>query len=487
MCSFSLNLYGASALPRLAAFRGWLRQSASAAAVRSLRLEARQSFACSLRLERFSADELEQLHSGLLQCAAACSGLRQLRVVMPKQWHFLPDVDVCSLAAGLPRLQLLHLSLPATRLVVEAPLVSLPQLLDLRLLGQPAWLGPAAALPPALTRLGLGEFDRGQEECPPQVCQLPSPHALSHASCMHGHANMSGAVQTHAVGIFPPSPCAPPTAADRRTEPASAPLLGDPGLRARCLWCFEPPGQPDRSRAEQLPMVSWRLCSLPHASWASAVSPSDASSRKHASNFTLFMLLTFRALPCPCFCSLPPPEALRPLINLQALAVSTWGDSAGLDAALQALPQLTALFLDVRPSLPPAVAGLAQLQRFVWDSGEPPASALPGGPWLSSLRKVALLCPMILSRIHVLQTATQLEHLGLASLYDAMQGDTYGLLLFAREHPTLQQLHLCAGLGVSSREVAAYVAGHTPRLSVSFVERRADLVRTVVPDLAEWL
>lgn len=37
-------------------------------------------------------------------------------------------------------------------------------------------MGPAAALPPALTRLHLGYFFEDQEECPPQVillAQLP--------------------------------------------------------------------------------------------------------------------------------------------------------------------------------------------------------------------------------------------------------------------------------------------------------------------------
>ncbi len=152
--SFSLFRPGLASLPCLAAFRGWLERSAAAAAVRSLELSA-SAFAGG-RYDNFSAADKAQLRSELLRISAACGGLQQL--TLEATFLDLPGFDVSSLLAGLPSLQLLHLSLPNTVLELQAPLDCLPQLRDLRLQGEPVRLGPAAALPPALTRLSLGGF-----------------------------------------------------------------------------------------------------------------------------------------------------------------------------------------------------------------------------------------------------------------------------------------------------------------------------------------
>ncbi len=165
MCSFDLAFNGLKWLPRLAAFRGWLERSGAGPAVRSLRLEAIPFLEGDSYL--YSTADASQLRSELLRIAAACSGLQQL--AFETESPSLPDIDVSSLAATLPSLRQLHLFQPDTPLLLQAPLDSQSQLLDLRLQGRSVRLGPAAALPPALTRLHLGEFMEDQAAFPSQV------------------------------------------------------------------------------------------------------------------------------------------------------------------------------------------------------------------------------------------------------------------------------------------------------------------------------
>jgi len=149
--SFSIHCRLAGSFPRLAAFRRWAERSGAAAAVRSLRLEA----GLLEGIDPILTAEFVRMHKQLMRIAAACSGLQELRVEsydLP-----LPEFDVSRLAGALPSLRQLHLFQPDTTLLLQAALGSQSQLLDLRLQGRrPVRLGPAAALPPALTRLRLG-------------------------------------------------------------------------------------------------------------------------------------------------------------------------------------------------------------------------------------------------------------------------------------------------------------------------------------------
>lgn len=188
---------------------------------------------------------------------------------------------------------------------------------------------------------------------------------------------------------------------------------------------------------------------------------------------------------------MPPPEVLRPLTSLRALGLSTYDESAAgraeVDETMCALPQLTALYLQLTAPLPPAVAGLAQLQRFAWSfsrtwsfSSTAPLAALPAGPWLASLRRLALLGMVTVGALDVLQAATQLEHLGLSRVSYADQGDAARLARCAQSHPTLQRVQLRAGsLGRRALRRGA------PRVSVSVLPIDDDLVHAVVPELVE--
>ena len=186
---------------------------------------------------------------------------------------------------------------------------------------------------------------------------------------------------------------------------------------------------------------------------------------------------------------------LRPLTNLRTLAISTYDVSdearAAIDAALRALPQLTTLYLRLSPPLPPAVTALARLRRFGWVLFRAlQFDILPAGPWLASLRRLALVGAVPVDRLQALQAATQLEHLGLDRMLPAgapdVPSEPASLLQFASHHPTLHQLQLSGYWGLSREELQATAAGlAAPHLAVSFVECIADLLSAAVPDLDE--
>lgn len=142
---------------------------------------------------------------------------------------------------------------------------------------------------------------------------------------------------------------------------------------------------------------------------------------------------------------------------------------------MEALPQLTALYLRM-PRLSPAVAGLAQLERFAWVTEEP-ARQLPSGPWLSSLRKLILPSCVAADSVGVLRQATQLEHL---ALY-AQGAATAELLSFVCQHASLRCLQLCGAVGISEADAAVAMQGHA-RLRVLQSERLNELLHAVVPE-----
>lgn len=161
----SLEFNGSGSLSRLAAFRRWL---GAGAALHSLRLEASPIVECDD--DYYSITDLRQLHRDMFaHIPAACSGLRELRI---QTWQLrLPDIDVGNLAATLPSLRVLRLhAVLGARLLVLKSLGHLSNLHELRLEGDSWQLQPAAALPPALTRLDLSFCQLRQAVMPAQVC-----------------------------------------------------------------------------------------------------------------------------------------------------------------------------------------------------------------------------------------------------------------------------------------------------------------------------
>ena len=172
-------------------------------------------------------------------------------------------------------------------------------------------------------------------------------------------------------------------------------------MHARSFRAAEPPAQLDVPAADVLLAVSFG-CARQHC---------IASRGLHAP--------PFHHPPLPAFgsCSLPPPEVLRPLTNLESLVLFASQADIDLsrsetDAALRALPHLTSMYLQLPPPLPQAVTGLVQLQHLETNCcGTAPPDVLPSGPWLASLRELTLRGSVAVSTIQVLQAATRLESL----------------------------------------------------------------------------
>lgn len=191
-------------------------------------------------------------------------------------------------------------------------------------------------------------------------------------------------------------------------------------------------------------------------------------------------------------CSLPPPEVLRQLPNLRALALTPLPHTVSegqVNAVFEAVPQLTALSLRFPPPLPRAVAGLAQLQRFSWDAiSELQLAhfALPDGPWLANLQQAALPGDVAVRNLHVLRGTAQLEYLGLHSLPALGSPLTSKLVELVLEHPTLRCLQLSGWPGVC-QAVAAATTQRSPGLSVSYVHRCNDMLLTILPELVDYI
>lgn len=94
------------------------------------------------------------------------------------------------------------------------------------------------------------------------------------------------------------------------------------------------------------------------------------------------------------------------------------------------------------------MAGLAQLQRFMWDvvpsaGGALSSGCLPVGPWLGSLRAAAIPAACAAASLRQLLAAPHLEALGMrmfGSLPDEAQRD---ILLWAAAHSNVRRLWLC--------------------------------------------
>jgi hypothetical protein len=139
------------------------------------------------------------------------------------------------------------------------------------------------------------------------------------------------------------------------------------------------------------------------------------------------------------------PDSLSELQALRALTVAYASKDwmAEVQAALRLLTQLTQLVLRYVHDVPPALAGLASLQRFALDLYDPNSGLqLPDGPWLANLRQLAAPAQVVADSPQVLAGATGLQKLFLANVFYARTTAQTCILSWAGEHPTLRSMCL---------------------------------------------
>ncbi|KAL4457768.1 hypothetical protein ABPG75_012633 [Micractinium tetrahymenae] len=187
---------------------------------------------------------------------------------------------------------------------------------------------------------------------------------------------------------------------------------------------------------------------------------------------------------------LPAPATLARLRQLQALHIDHTprrGQAqelcAELQASLEPLTQLTHLVcahVRAAASMLPALAELGELQSFGWHGPAPTASpALPAGPWMASLRTVAVPAEVAAASLPVLAGATKLEELGLSRFAPSGCAKQYGILRTAAAHPSLRRvcLHLKdAPLAVGWFDAAVEAQRRKPSLRI---ERSNSIAKTL--------
>lgn len=118
---------------------------------------------------------------------------------------------------------------------------------------------------------------------------------------------------------------------------------------------------------------------------------------------------------------LPAAVTLKQLSALRTLRLHACGsapDAGALQAALEAVPQLTGLAFGhprTLPAFPAALEGLHQLQHLEWEGAAPQDPRLPAGRWLRRLVRVALPADAAAASLAVLSAAWQLEDLSVGS------------------------------------------------------------------------
>lgn len=115
-----------------------------------------------------------------------------------------------------------------------------------------------------------------------------------------------------------------------------------------------------------------------------------------------------------------------------------------LAAALPCLQQLTGLQLHtVLPAFPAAVTSLGRLQRCGFTGVNPLATAaLPPGPWLASLRSLAMPGDAALPSLEVLAQAPQLAKLVLGGLHSMEPASLAALVRRLARLPALREARL---------------------------------------------
>lgn len=169
----------------------------------------------------------------------------------------------------------------------------------------------------------------------------------------------------------------------------------------------------------------------------------------------------------PTSCSLPSQATWAALSALKALRIDALleGDAAEVVGPLNQLTRLAVYSGGQHMARwPAALSGLSHLQRFSWRSSQDAAGPLPAGPWLTSLRRVALHASVAACSVDALSAAPKLECLGAWELNTAAPAQASMLqrmvalpsmqrLGFCTQHPfCLGQHDLAAALGAALRE-----------------------------------
>lgn len=168
-----------------------------------------------------------------------------------------------------------------------------------------------------------------------------------------------------------------------------------------------------------------------------------------------------------------------------------------LEAALPALQQLTHLGLElVLPGPPSSLTALRQLRSFGFLRYEELhidcpgiGGALPAGPWLASLRRVAGGPNFLFASLPALVAATQLQELALVQLIDSEQPAAISMLQWAAGRPARKRVRVrFLSFARNPRLAAAEVARQNPQLSLDVLEpRRHEFdeqdLQLVLPDL----
>jgi hypothetical protein len=300
--------------------------------------------------------------------------------------------------AALRSLRRLHLYAGLGGFVTVGSLEGLGELVDLKIESSVLEMPEYACLPPSLERLDLACETFQQVRCwlcAGVICTAPN--------------SLTWSAQQQSYGVDGPSW----KASDRHWL----------ALGLTCPWCLPP-------------------CHLQLAALTRLRSLRLDSEIKGESDRMLICLPALEHLEMPGYTL---PDFLSEIKTLRSLTVAGTSKAsiAGVERALRPPTQLTQLVLRYVHDVPPALAGLASLQRFALDLYDPTAGLqLPDGPWLANLRQLAAPAQVVADSPQVLAGATGLQELLLANFFYARTTAQTCILSWAGEHPTLRSLCL---------------------------------------------
>lgn len=182
-----------------------------------------------------------------------------------------------------------------------------------------------------------------------------------------------------------------------------------------------------------------------------------------------------------------PPTCLGQLTQLRSVRLTrppgdthlSAADAEALSAALPALQQLTHLALElVLPCPPASLTSLWRLRSFGFLSYEQPPSAedpgsLPGGTYLTALRRLAGTCAFLTASLPALAVASQLQELAILEVADSQQQAALGILRWAARLPAVCRVQLEC-VETDSMRQAATVARQLLPFTVEVQELGAD-------------
>ena len=397
-----VKLSGDGCLPRLRSFCGWLAQQRGS--VQQLRLAVDGN-----ELDAGDKCEAAALLSAALTACGAAGSLQRLQLVI-KGLRF-----PCS--GWVAELRSVHTLAfdcgdKSNNFVVEQSLSGLTQLQDLWLGGadyECLSLGPAARLPPSLSRLHID--NDAAKSLPQQVRGRQLLRCMPAMACARKLCDCTSALGTAARAAA----CTQPAACRQ--------LLSPPQPMSR-----PPPPCPQFSQLSRLQALS--LNSTNHAPDGYAL---------------LAALPALHQLSLTDAACVPP--HLSTLTGLVSLTICDGCECLSDDdgdlilAALPRLSRLTSLALAGIPffelvALPPALRTLAWYPLI--------SGPLPGGPWLQTLRRLEMPLFALLRSLTVLARATNLQQVGVDCAVEAAAPDVATVLRWAARLPALHELTLHA-------------------------------------------